>query len=41
MAEFESLERTVLARRGRRLEYFTVAWNMLEGLVAVVAGVAQ
>ena len=38
MAEFEALERTVLARRGRRLEYFTVAWNMLEGLVAVVAG---
>jgi len=26
MAEFEALERKVLARRGRRPEYFTVAW---------------
>jgi divalent metal cation (Fe/Co/Zn/Cd) transporter len=25
-------------RRGRRLQYFTVAWNSLEGLVALVAG---
>lgn len=24
--------------RGRRLQYFTIAWNALEGLVAVVAG---
>jgi divalent metal cation (Fe/Co/Zn/Cd) transporter len=24
--------------RGRRLEYFTIVWNALEGLVAVVAG---
>ncbi|MGH9546239.1 MAG: cation transporter [Terriglobales bacterium] len=24
--------------RGKRLEYFTIAWNSLEGLVAVVAG---
>ncbi len=27
-----------MARRGRRLEYFTIAWNSLEGLVAVIAG---
>jgi divalent metal cation (Fe/Co/Zn/Cd) transporter len=27
-----------LARRGQRLEYFTIAWNTLEGLVAVAAG---
>jgi len=27
-----------LAQRGRRLEYFTIAWNTLEGLVAVLAG---
>ena len=26
-------------RRGRKLEYFTVAWNSVEGLVAVIAGV--
>ena len=32
------LERTAIVRRGRRLEYFTLAWNILEGLVAVIAG---
>jgi hypothetical protein len=26
-------------RHGRRLEYFTIGWNALEGLVAVIAGV--
>ena len=31
-------QRAALAQRGRRLEYFTIAWNSLEGLVAVVAG---
>lgn len=31
-------ERTAFARRGRRLEYFTIAWNSLEGLIAVGAG---
>ncbi len=31
-------DRTSLARRGRRLEYFTIGWNSLEGLVAVGAG---
>lgn len=31
-------DRVVLARNGRRLEYFTIAWNSLEGIVAVVAG---
>lgn len=25
--------------RGKRLEYFTIAWNILEGLVAVISGV--
>jgi divalent metal cation (Fe/Co/Zn/Cd) transporter len=25
-------------RRGRRLEYFTIAWNSLEGLVAILSG---
>ncbi len=38
MAEIAALERTAVVRHGRRLEYFTVAWNALEGLVAVVAG---
>src|SRR3977135_4286762 len=32
------LERSLVVRHGRRLEYFTIAWNALEGLVAVVAG---
>jgi divalent metal cation (Fe/Co/Zn/Cd) transporter len=27
-----------LARRGRRLEYFTILWNSLEGLVGVTTG---
>ena len=33
------LDRTPIVRRGRKLEYFTIAWNALEGLVAVGAGV--
>jgi divalent metal cation (Fe/Co/Zn/Cd) transporter len=32
------LERAAVLRHGRRLEYFTIAWNALEGLVAVVVG---
>jgi divalent metal cation (Fe/Co/Zn/Cd) transporter len=39
MAQAVSVDRTIFARRGRRLEYFTIAWNSLEGLVAIVAGV--
>ena len=31
-------DRRVAAHRGKRLEYFTIAWNTLEGLVAVIAG---
>jgi cation diffusion facilitator family transporter len=27
-----------VALRGKRLEYFTIAWNSLEGLIALVAG---
>ena len=30
--------RASLIKRGRRLEYFTIAYNSLEGLIAVVAG---
>jgi len=39
MAEAVILERTAVVRRGRRLEYFTIAWNSLEGIVADVAGI--
>ncbi len=28
-----------MVQRGRRLEYFTIGWNCLEGIVAVLAGV--
>jgi divalent metal cation (Fe/Co/Zn/Cd) transporter len=31
-------DRQAVAQRGKHLEYFTIAWNTLEGLVAVVAG---
>lgn len=32
------LDRASVARRGRRLEYFTIAWNIAEGVIAIVAG---
>jgi len=32
------LDRRAMSERGRRLEYFTIAWNSLEGIVAVAAG---
>jgi divalent metal cation (Fe/Co/Zn/Cd) transporter len=38
MGEAETLDRMAVVRHGRRLEYFTVGWNALEGLVAVIAG---
>src|SRR5882724_3505471 len=38
MAGSAVLERAAVVRHGRRLEYFTIAWNALEGLAAVVAG---
>ena len=38
MAETAVLERATAVRHGRRLEYFTIGWNALEGLVAVIAG---
>ena len=33
-----TLDRQTVAKRGARLSYFTIAWNSLEGLIAVVAG---
>jgi cation diffusion facilitator family transporter len=36
-----SLARPALVRRGLRLEYLTVGWNVFEGLIAVAAGVAS
>src|SRR6266446_544267 len=31
-------DRSQLVQRGRALEYFTVGYNMLEGLVSIIAG---
>lgn len=36
--DLDRIERVKLVTRGRRLEYFTVAYNSLEGLIALVAG---
>ena len=33
-----TLDRQAIAKRGTRLSYFTIAWNSLEGLIAIVAG---
>jgi divalent metal cation (Fe/Co/Zn/Cd) transporter len=34
-----TLSREFTAQRGKRLEYFTIAWNSLEGLVGIIAGI--
>src|SRR5690348_14266673 len=39
MNEGAVLTRTDIVRRGRRLEYFTIAWNSVEGLLAVTMGI--
>jgi divalent metal cation (Fe/Co/Zn/Cd) transporter len=39
MSESAVSDRTVFLGRGRRLEYFTVGWNAIEGVVAFVSGV--
>jgi divalent metal cation (Fe/Co/Zn/Cd) transporter len=33
------VDRGAVARQGRRLEYFTIAYNSLEGLISIAAGV--
>lgn len=38
MAESGVIERTAFTRRATRLEYVTIAWNIVEGSVAVIAG---
>ncbi len=39
MTGASALNRQLLVQRGRRLEYFTVGWNSVEGVVSIVAGV--
>src|SRR6202795_5312866 len=34
-----TVARQAVAHSGRRLEYFTIVWNSLEGLIAVAAGI--
>jgi len=34
-----TLDRAALVHRGQRLEYFTITWNAIEGLLAVFMGV--
>jgi divalent metal cation (Fe/Co/Zn/Cd) transporter len=38
MPESAISDRATFARQGRKLEYFTIAWNAVEGIVGVVAG---
>src|SRR5258706_10644047 len=38
MAELIIANRAQEVSRGRRLEYFTIAWNTVEGIVAIIAG---
>src|SRR5216683_2248943 len=39
MGESAVLKRPTILQHGRRLEYFTIVWNAIEGLVAVITGV--
>ena len=39
MTYASATDRALLVRRGRRLEYLTLAWNSLEAIVALVAGI--
>ena len=38
LAEKRNVARAASVRRGKRLEYFTIAYNCLEGVVAIIAG---
>ncbi len=33
-----AVDRDAIARQGRRLEYITIAWNVAEGAIAIIAG---
>jgi hypothetical protein len=39
MASISILTRSELVRRGQRLEYFSIGYNSLEGLVSILAGI--
>jgi divalent metal cation (Fe/Co/Zn/Cd) transporter len=40
MSQGVLLSRIVAVRRGRRLEYLTIGWNAVEGLIAVATGLS-
>jgi hypothetical protein len=35
----QSADLSIIAKRGRRLEYFTIGWNSFEGLAALTTGI--
>src|ERR1039457_3587553 len=39
MTSISILTRSELVRRGQRLEYFSIGYNSLEGLVSILAGI--
>lgn len=39
MAIYSEMDRAVIARRGRNLEYFTIAWATLEATIALVTAI--
>jgi hypothetical protein len=39
LAASVTVERGVLTQRGQRLEYFTIAWNSIEAIAALVSGI--
>jgi divalent metal cation (Fe/Co/Zn/Cd) transporter len=39
MSQTSALQRAAVVLRGRRLEYFTIVWNTLEGVIALVSGI--
>jgi len=38
VSESTILDRAAVAQRGRKLEYFTITWNAIEGLLAIALG---
>jgi divalent metal cation (Fe/Co/Zn/Cd) transporter len=39
MSQTSALQRPAAVLQGRRLEYFTIVWNTLEGVIALVSGI--
>lgn len=39
-AALNQMDRAGLVRRGQKLAWFTIAWNALEGIAGIAAGIA-